>query len=154
MASPADRGDRVLAWRASSAERELAFGALMGLLDADLGDALDGLAGRPRGGRSRWRWAGSRPGGRAPSRAWSAWPSLDLCASCPPTSRSLVALDDAQWCDPASADALAFAARRLRSEPVAFVLAVRTGTPRVRRRRPSSGALRRGSPRADPGRTR
>jgi hypothetical protein len=34
-------GDRVLAWRASSAERELAFGALMGLLDADLGTTLE-----------------------------------------------------------------------------------------------------------------
>jgi len=36
-------GDRVLAWRASGAERELAFGALIGLLDTDLGTAFDAL---------------------------------------------------------------------------------------------------------------
>jgi len=40
----------------------------------------------------------------------------------------MVALDDTQWCDPASAAAIAFAARRLQSEPVAFLFAVRTGT--------------------------
>ena len=34
------RGDRVFAWRASQAERELAFGGLMGLLEADLDSLL------------------------------------------------------------------------------------------------------------------
>ena len=37
----------------------------------------------------------------------------------------VVAIDDAQWLDPPSADALAFAARRLRDEPIGFLLARR-----------------------------
>ncbi|HST24781.1 MAG TPA: LuxR family transcriptional regulator [Gaiellaceae bacterium] len=39
----------------------------------------------------------------------------------------LIVLDDAHWLDRASADALAFAARRLLGEEIAFLLAVRTG---------------------------
>jgi predicted ATPase len=39
----------------------------------------------------------------------------------------LIAIDDIQWLDAASADALAFAARRLQGEPVAFLLAKRPG---------------------------
>nr|CEL13242.1 putative transcriptional regulator [Kibdelosporangium sp. MJ126-NF4]CTQ98934.1 putative transcriptional regulator [Kibdelosporangium sp. MJ126-NF4] len=39
-------------------------------------------------------------------------------------------IDDAQWFDRASADALLFAARRLRQEPVAMLFAVRDGTGR------------------------
>lgn len=38
-----------------------------------------------------------------------------------------IAVDDAQWMDAPSADALAYAARRLRSEPIAYLLAIRTG---------------------------
>ncbi len=37
----------------------------------------------------------------------------------------VVGFDDAQWLDPPSADALAFAARRLRDEPIGFLLARR-----------------------------
>jgi DNA-binding CsgD family transcriptional regulator/tetratricopeptide (TPR) repeat protein len=39
----------------------------------------------------------------------------------------VVAIDDAQWLDPASARALAFTARRLSGEPVGFVLSLRSG---------------------------
>ena len=39
----------------------------------------------------------------------------------------LVAIDDVQWLDAASGDVLAFATRRLESEPVAFLLARRPG---------------------------
>ena len=37
----AARGDQVFAWRASQAERELAFGGLIGLLEADLDPLLE-----------------------------------------------------------------------------------------------------------------
>jgi hypothetical protein len=40
----------------------------------------------------------------------------------------LVAVDDAQWLDRPSADALAFAARRLDAEPVGFLAARRSGS--------------------------
>jgi predicted ATPase len=39
----------------------------------------------------------------------------------------LVAVDDVQWLDPASMDALAFSARRLEREAVTFLLARRPG---------------------------
>ena len=39
----------------------------------------------------------------------------------------LLAVDDAQWLDPASAGALAFALRRLEERPVAMLAAVRAG---------------------------
>ena len=41
---------------------------------------------------------------------------------------ALVIVDDAQWLDPASADALTFAARRLHGEGVALLLATRPGS--------------------------
>ncbi|MDA0172896.1 LuxR C-terminal-related transcriptional regulator [Solirubrobacter taibaiensis] len=41
----------------------------------------------------------------------------------------LVAVDDVQWLDPASAVAIAFATRRLASEPVGFLLTRRPGPP-------------------------
>ncbi len=45
------------------------------------------------------------------------------------TSPVLVAIDDAQWADTASASTLAFALRRLPSAPVGLLLALRTGEP-------------------------
>jgi predicted ATPase len=41
----------------------------------------------------------------------------------------VVAVDDLPWLDPLSVSALTFAARRLRDEPVAFLLARRPGPP-------------------------
>ena len=46
-----------------------------------------------------------------------------LADTCP----VLVAIDDVQWLDPASARVLAFAARRLRRQPVGFALSLRDG---------------------------
>ena len=124
----AARGDRVLAWRASSAERELAFAALMGLLDADLGTTLDAL---PDARRQALELALGRvdAGGRAPEPSLVRLAVLDLLRVLAAEMPLVVGLDDARWCDPASAAALAFAARRLRSELVMFLLAVRAGTP-------------------------
>lgn len=124
----AARGDRVLAWRASSAERELAFGALMGLLETDLGTTIDAL---PAARRRALALALGRidEGGGVPEPSLVGLAVLDLLRVLAARTPVLVALDDAQWSDPASAAALAFAARRLRSEPVAILLAVRTGTP-------------------------
>lgn len=121
------RGDRVLGWRASNAERELAFGALMGLLDADLGTALEAL---PTIRRQALEQALGRAdsGGRAPEPSLVGLAVLDLLRAMAVQAPVVVGLDDAQWCDPASIAAIAFAARRLRAERIALVLAVRTGT--------------------------
>ena len=122
----AAHGDRVLAWRASSAERELAFGALMGLLDGDLDATIESLLpARRRALDLALGRIGS--GARAPEPSLVGLAVLDLIRELAADAPVIVGLDDAQWCDPASAAALAFAGRRLRSEPVAFLLAIRTG---------------------------
>jgi DNA-binding CsgD family transcriptional regulator len=53
--------------------------------------------------------------------------TLSLLVEAAERSAVLVVLDDAHWLDRASADALAFAARRLLGEEIAFLVAVRTG---------------------------
>jgi ATP/maltotriose-dependent transcriptional regulator MalT len=53
---------------------------------------------------------------------------LSLLAAIAEHGPVLVIVDDAQWVDAASADALLFAARRLRSEGVAMLVATRPGT--------------------------
>nr|MDP9468693.1 ATP-binding protein [Chloroflexota bacterium] len=124
----AARGDRVFAWRASQAERELAFGGLMGLLEADLDPLLELVL--PARARDLARALGRTGGGDAsPEPNLVGLAMLEVLRGASATMPLVVAVDDAQWCDPASAAAIAFAARRLRSEPVAFVFAVRTGTP-------------------------
>ena len=75
----------------------------------------------------------------------------------------LVAIDDVQWLDRASEEALAYAARRLHAEPVTFLLArrpgpaygAREGVPRRAARRVDVGAISLGATRqilADPAR--
>jgi hypothetical protein len=63
----------------------------------------------------------------APDLFASRLPPSSLCVT--PLTRSPVVLivDDAQWLDHSSMDALAFVARRLESEPVILVAAVRAG---------------------------
>jgi DNA-binding CsgD family transcriptional regulator len=123
----AARGDRVFAWRASQAERELAFGGLMGLLEADLDPLLKLIP--PARRRALANALGlTDDGAAAPEPALVGLAVLDVLRGASARMPLMVALDDAQWCDPASAAAIAFAARRLQSEPVAFVFAVRTGT--------------------------
>ena len=79
-------------------------------------------------------------------------------------ARCSITVDDAQWLDRASAEAIAFAARRLVADPVAILIAVRegedspflgrgparaqAGRPRRRRRRPSLLGRRRRRPRS------
>lgn len=109
---------RVLLARCAESERELPFAGLKALLAciADLPTAqadvlAAALAGQ--GGGDRFTIGAAVAGvlGRTAER------------------RPVVAIvDDAQWLDPASADALLFAVRRLRGEAVAFVLATRTGS--------------------------
>ncbi len=69
-----------------------------------------------------------QPGPRiGPSRAWSDWPSPTSCASFPRRARWLWPSMTCNGPMRRAQQALAFAARRLRAEPVGFVLARRTG---------------------------
>ncbi len=123
----AARGDHVLAWRASHAERDLAFGGLMGLLEAELDPLLELLS--PARGRALARALGRTDGDDpAPEPGLVGLAVLDVFRVKSASTPLLVAMDDAQWCDPASAAAIAFAARRLKAAPVSFLFAVRTGT--------------------------
>jgi len=133
------RADRVLAWRASVAERDLAFATLTALLDEPAAEAaIDRLSG-PR------RAAISAAMGRGAAFGAHSDPSLvglavaDVLRDLGRDRPLVVAIDDIQWADRASEDALAFAARRLRSEPVAVVLARRTGPAQADRDEASSG---------------
>lgn len=51
----------------------------------------------------------------------------DLLALAADARATVVVIDDIQWMDPASAEAVGFAARRLSADPVAFIFAERSG---------------------------
>jgi len=53
--------------------------------------------------------------------------ALNLLASAAERGPLLLVVDDAQWLDPPTADALAFIARRVEAEPIAVLFALRSG---------------------------
>jgi DNA-binding NarL/FixJ family response regulator len=66
-----------------------------------------------------------RPGDAAPDHRAVGLGLLGVLRRLAHAGPVLVAVDDVQWLDPASLSALAFALRRLESEPVAFLAALR-----------------------------
>ena len=121
-----ERGVRVLVARPSGAEAELSFAGLIDLFDGiDLG-ALDGLP-------APQRLALEVALLRAEPTAVSAEPHaiglglLNSLRALAARETVLVAIDDVQWLDRPSADALAFVVRRLERESVGFLLARRPG---------------------------
>jgi DNA-binding NarL/FixJ family response regulator len=125
----AQRGLRVLSARGSGAETRLSSAALIDLLD---GVERDELAALPPPQLHALEVALFRA---APVPAASPEPHaiavgfFNALRTLGERGRLLVAVDDLQWLDTASADALAFAARRLEEEPVLFLLARRPGPP-------------------------
>ena len=117
-----EEGIRVLQARPSRAEAELSF--------AGLGDLLDGVldevgAELPEPQLRALRAALSlEPPGEGTTGTGVAAGLLGCLRALGRSGRTLVAVDDLQWLDGHSADALAFAVRRIREGPVA-VLAVR-----------------------------
>jgi DNA-binding CsgD family transcriptional regulator/tetratricopeptide (TPR) repeat protein len=120
-------GLRVLATRASCAETMLSFAALIDLLD-DV--ALDELAAVPGPQRHALEVALFRaePTGGPPGEAAIGVGLLNTLRALAAHEPLLVAIDDVQWLDSASDEALAFAARRLEEQPVRFLLATRSGS--------------------------
>ncbi|MGW2659357.1 helix-turn-helix transcriptional regulator [Nocardia tengchongensis] len=115
-------GLRVLRGAGLEAESELPFAGLQLLL----APALDRLPGLPEPQRAALSAAlGLGPGGREPMLTGLA--VLSLLTEYADGSGLLVVVDDAQWLDRASRDALLFAARRLRAEGVVMLFGVRDG---------------------------
>jgi AAA ATPase domain len=120
-AAGAAAGMRLVRAAGAESEMELAF-ASVHLLCAPL---LDRVAGLPGPQRDALGVAfGLREGG-APDRFLVGLAVLTLLAEVAEDRPLLCVVDDAQWLDRASAQVLAFAARRLLAEPVGLVFAAR-----------------------------
>ena len=113
-------GLRVARVAGVESEMELAFAVLQQLCAPMLGK-LEGLPGPQR---DALRVAFGLSTGAAPDRFLVGLASLSLLSEAA-EQPLLCVIDDAQWLDRASAQALAFVARRLLAEPVALVFATR-----------------------------
>ena len=100
---------------------ELAFAGLHQLC----GPVLGGLAGLPNQQRNALATAFGLDGGDAPDRFLVGLAALGLLSEAAEQRPLLCVVDDGQWLDRASAEALAFVARRVLAEAVALVFAVR-----------------------------
>ncbi|MEW2528708.1 AAA family ATPase [Streptomyces sp. NPDC047071] len=120
---------RVLRGLGIESESELAFAGLHLLLGAHT-DRLDALpAPQARALRAAFGLDVDLPGGSTADRFLVGLAVLSLLGEIAEERPLAVLVDDAQWLDQASVEALLFAARRLGSDPVALVFAVRDGHP-------------------------
>jgi DNA-binding CsgD family transcriptional regulator len=115
------RGCQVVRAAGVESETELAFAGLHQLCAPFL-DRLERLPGPQRDALGT---AFSLQGGDAPDRFTAGLAVLGLLSDLARERPLVCIVDDAQWLDRASAQALAFVARRLAAEPVAVVFAVR-----------------------------
>ncbi len=107
-------------------ERELAYGALHSVC----APMLDRLGRLPEPQQQALGAAFGLNAGRAPDRFMIGLAVLGLFGEVARDRPLLCVVDDAQWLDQASAQVLAFTARRLLAESVAMVFAVREGPER------------------------
>src|SRR5579864_2470864 len=114
-------GLRVARVAGVESEMELAFAALQQLC----APMLDKLAGLPDPQREALGVAFGLNTGAAPDRFLVGLAALSLLSEAAEQQPLLCVIDDAQWLDRASAQAMAFVARRLLAEPVALVFATR-----------------------------
>src|SRR5512133_3666965 len=114
-------GLRVTEVEGVQAEMELAFAGIHQLC-APLIDGFDALA-VPQ--RNALRVAVGLSSGAAPDRFLVAVAVLNLLAATADERPLLCLVDDAQWLDAASVQALGFVARRLVAEPIAMIFALR-----------------------------
>ena len=105
----------------SEAEMELAFAALHQLC----GPLLDRLDGLPGPQRDALATTFGLSAGAPPDRFFVGLAVLGLLSNAAQERPLLCVIDDAQWLDRASAQALAFVARRLLAEPVVMLFAAR-----------------------------
>jgi DNA-binding CsgD family transcriptional regulator len=106
-------------------ETELEYSGLVELCQP----ILSGLDGLPEHQADALRGALGLSAARAGDRFMVGAATIGLLSLVAESRPLLVVVDDAQWLDAASADALTFAARRLAADPVAFLVGVRDGSP-------------------------
>ena len=114
-------GCRILRVGGVESEMELAFAGLHQLC----APMLNGLDGLPGPQRDALRVAFGLHDGAAPNGFLVALAVLSLLAEAAELQPLVCLVDDAQWLDRASAQALAFVARRLLAERIGIVFAVR-----------------------------
>jgi DNA-binding CsgD family transcriptional regulator len=117
-------GCRIARVAGVESEMELAFAGLYQLC----APMLDGLGGLPGPQGNALRAAFGLQDGDAPDRFIVALAVLTLLAEAAEVEPLVCLVDDVQWLDRASAQTLAFVARRLLAERIAMVFAVREPT--------------------------
>jgi DNA-binding CsgD family transcriptional regulator len=121
MASASASGLTVLRVAGIESEMELAFAALHQLCGPML-DRLDRLPARQRDALETAFGLGA---GEAPDRFLVGLAVMSLLSEVAQELPLVCVIDDAQWLDHASAQALAFVARRLLAEPIVLLFAAR-----------------------------
>jgi len=121
-------GFTVLRTAGNEAEMELAYAGLQDLLRGFVRDL--GELAPPQ--RAAIEVVLGRLSGDAPDQLLVGLGLLNLLSGSRPNEAVLCVVDDAQWLDAASAHAIAFAARHVSHDPVAFVLAERDRTSEFR----------------------
>jgi predicted ATPase len=116
-------GMALLRARGIESEAQIPFASLLELLRPALG-LLNQLAA-PQAAALEQAFA-LRPG-RAQDRFAVAAATLGLLAACAEQQQLMLVLDDIQWFDAPSSEALRFALRRLDADPLVAILAVRSG---------------------------
>lgn len=124
VAYAGEREVAVLQARPAESETSLSFSAARDLLDPVLDDALAALVPAQRRALAR-ALVLDEGEGPAPDPHAVGVAVLNALRSLAAERPLVVAVDDVQWLDSASAAALAFAGRRLREEPIALLLARR-----------------------------
>lgn len=133
------RGYRALVCRPAQAEAKLSFAALTDLLEPVTPETLDDLPELQRHALEVALLQRPEEGAPLEPRAAAAGLRSVLVESAR-SSPVLVAIDDSQWLDSASAGALSFALRRLEGERVGLIATRRPDTP-VRLEVPEAGLL-------------
>jgi predicted ATPase len=119
-------GVRVLVSRCAEAEMPIPLGAVSDLLDPVFDDVADELAEAQRYALSTALGIESDPRGR-PDRLALMRAVVSALRAFASDAPFLLAIDDVQWLDPASARVLSFAVRRVDEEPIGILATLRGG---------------------------
>jgi AAA ATPase domain len=119
-------GARVLVSRCAEAEMPIPLGAVSDLLDPVFAEVSDELPEPQRRALSAALGIETNTGGR-PDRLTLLRGLVSALRALAADAPVLLAIDDVQWLDPASARVLSFAVRRIEEEPVGVLTTLRGG---------------------------